>query len=57
MVERTTFRSVKFPWRDIWDQVDYLNSLQAKRLIRVRPCVPEHTDTNNWSEVFYEAWA
>jgi hypothetical protein len=51
---KTTFRIKKIAYNNKHELISKINALQAKEILKIRPCIPDRTDTMMWIEVFYE---
>jgi hypothetical protein len=53
MFERITFETKKISFSSTLSYVNQLLDIPGK-IISVKPCVPDRTDTKQWVEVYYE---
>ena len=50
----TTFRTAKFSWNTLEELVEQIGQLNAIKILSMNVATPDRTDTQNWTEVYYE---
>jgi len=53
MITEYIWREAKFSCKDINDFCFKINNFE-KEIISVEPCLPIHTDTNQWYQIIYK---
>ena len=49
-----SFTLKKIGFNTLEELVSKINSLEASKIISIKHCLPEQTDTRQWVEVYYE---